>query len=236
MGLLENALRASGGLDLWRLTRRFTVHLSITGPLCAAKSSTAQLKELVVEGRTHAQELEMTGFPRADMRGLYRPARVVLEAQDVGQIMERNASPEEFKRGLQSAHWDQLQLAYYCGYLIWNYMVVPFILADPDFEAVELGEIGGTSDRRLRVVFPGRVVTHAVTQTFYFDADGFLSRQEYVSPPLGTAPIAQVFSAHQRFSGILVPTLCRLLGIGADGVPVAKPALLDIEIFDVNFA
>ena len=61
MGVLENALRASGGLDLWRLTRRFIVHMSITGDLCSTKCSNAKLKELVVEGSTHVQELEMTG-------------------------------------------------------------------------------------------------------------------------------------------------------------------------------
>jgi hypothetical protein len=44
-----------------------------------------------------------------------------------------------------------------------------------------------------------------------------------------------MFSGHQRFSGILVPTLCRLLSIGAEGVPVAKPSLLDVEIFDARF-
>ena len=64
MGVLENALRASGGLDLWRLTRRFIVHMSITGDLCSTKCSNAKLKELVVDGSTHVQELEMTGFVR----------------------------------------------------------------------------------------------------------------------------------------------------------------------------
>jgi hypothetical protein len=45
-----------------------------------------------------------------------------------------------------------------------------------------------------------------------------------------------VYSGHQRFSGILVPTLCRVSAIGANAVPVGNPALLDVEIFDVNFA
>jgi hypothetical protein len=49
VGVLENALRASGGLDLWRLTRRFIIHMSITGDLCSTKCSSAKLKELVVE-------------------------------------------------------------------------------------------------------------------------------------------------------------------------------------------
>jgi hypothetical protein len=237
VGVLENALRASGGLDLWRLTRRFIVHMSITGDLVRTKCSSAKLKELVVEGNTHVQELEMTGFARADIRALYRRDWVALEGPDTHGIMKRAASPEEFRRGLQAVNWDEFQLAHYCGNLIWNYMAVPFILADPDFEAKELRRTvaPGESLRRLQVVFPARVVTHAPIQTFHFDREGLLRRLDYRAPP-DHVPIAQVYSGHQRFSGILVPTLCRLSAIGADAVPVGKPTLLDVEIFDVNFA
>jgi hypothetical protein len=239
VGLLQNALRTSGGLDLWRLTRHFTVHMSITGAICTAKCSTANLKELVVQGSTHSQELEITGFARADMRALYRPDWVALEGQDARRVMERHGSPEEFRRGLHSRTWDELQLAHYCGYLIWNYMVTPFILAESDFETKEFRR-GGVRDQRLRrleVTFPARVVTHAATQTFYFEREEFfLRRLDYPGPDENGAQIAHLFSGHQRFSGILVPTLCRLLSVGTDGVPVAKPTLLDLEIFDVNFA
>ncbi len=47
--------------------------------------------------------------------------------------------------------------------------------------------------------------------------------------------IAQLFSDHQRFSEILLPTLCRLVKIGANGVPIAKPESVDVEIFDAVF-
>ena len=163
MGLLEKALRASGGLDLWRLTRRFTLHMSISGSLCTARCSTAQLRELVVEGSTQTQALEITGFARADLRALYRPDWVALEGQDARRLMERQGSPEEFRSELRSTTWDELQLAHYCGYLIWNYIATPFILADPDFETKELRRnvARGESLRQLRVVFPARIVTHA---------------------------------------------------------------------------
>jgi hypothetical protein len=237
VGLLENALRASGGLDQWRLTRRFTLHMSIAGSLCAARCRTAQLKELVVEGCTQAQALEITGFARADLRALYRPDWVALEGQDARRLMERRGSPEEFRSSLRSMTWDELQLAHYCGYLIWNYIATPFILADPDFETKELPRnvARGERLRRLSVVFPGRVVTHASAQTFYFDRDGFLRRLDYPAAHDDHTQIAQMFSGHQRFSGILVPTLCRLLSIGAEGMPVAKPSLVDVEIFDAHF-
>jgi len=151
--------------------------------------------------------------------------------------MERHASPEEFRSELHSTTWDELQLAHYCGYLIWNHIATPFIFADPDFETKELRRnvARGESLRRLRVVFPARIVTHASAQTFYFDREGFLRRLDYPAAHDDQTHIAQMFSGHQRFSGILIPTLCRLLSIGAEGVPVAKPSLLDVEIFDAQF-
>jgi hypothetical protein len=238
VALLRNALRTSGGLDLWRLTKRFTVHMSITGLLCTEKCSTANLRELVVEGSTHGQELEITGFSRADIRALYRPDWVALEAQDARSFAERHGSPDEFRQCLQSSTWDELQLAHYCGYLIWNYMVTPFILADTDVETKECRRSGvrGGRLRRLEVTFPARLVTHATRQSFYFEREGLLRRLDYPAPHEHDTQIAQMFSGHQRFSGVLVPTLCRLLRVGADGVPVAARTLLDLEIFDVNYA
>jgi hypothetical protein len=237
VGLLENALRASGGLELWRLARRFTIHLSITGALCTERCSTAQLKELVVEGCTHSQSLEMTGFASADLRAFYRPSWVALEGQDARRLMERQASPAQFRSELQSTTWNELQLAHYCGYLIWNHIATPFILADPDFETKELRRsvARGETLRQLRVAFPARIVTHASVQTFYFDQDGCLRRLDYPAAHDDHTQIAQMFSGHQRFSGILMPTLCRLLSIGAGGVLVQKPSLLDFEIFDARF-
>jgi hypothetical protein len=238
MALLKKALRTSGGLDLWRLTRRFTVHISITGLLLTEKCGPTNLKELVVEGGTHSQELEITGFSRADVRASYRPDWVALEAQNPRGIVKRHGSPEEFRQGLQSKTWDEFQLAYYCGYLIWNYMVTPFILADLDVETKERrhGGVRAEGLRRLDVTFPARVVTHAARQSFYFEREGLLRRLDYPASHESDTRIAQMFSGHQRFSGVLVPTLCRLLSVGEDGVPIENGPLLDVEIFDVYYA
>ena len=84
-------------------------------------------------------------------------------------------------------------------------------------------------------MFPASIATHASTQTFYFDREGHLRRLDYPAAHDEHTQIAQMFSGHQRFSGILVPTLSRLLSIGAERVPVAKPSLLDVEIFDAHF-
>src|ERR1700761_5649109 len=112
--------------------------MAVTGSLCAARCSTARLRELVVEGSTQSQALEITGFARADLRAIYRPDWVALEGQDGRRLIERQGSPEEFRSDLQSTTWDEVQLAHYCGYLIWNHIATPFIFADADFETKEL--------------------------------------------------------------------------------------------------
>ena len=209
----------------------------MTGALCAEKCRSAHLKELVVEGSTQNQSVEITGFAAPHLRALYRPDWVALAGADDQRVMEREAAPEEFRRGLKSATWDELQLAHFCSYLIWNYITVPFILANPDFLTKELGRkaVRGELMSRLRVTFPSRVVTHAAEQVFYFDRERHLRRLEYGAAHEEGTQIAQVFSGHQRFSGVLVPTLCRLSSTGPDGMGISNPPLLDIEIFDVNF-
>jgi hypothetical protein len=62
-----------------------------------------------------------------------------------------------------------------------------------------------------------------------------MRRQDYTAPYDGGTGVAQMFSAHQRFSGVLVPTLCRLLPLESDGAPISKPPLQDIEIFDAVY-
>ena len=237
MGLLEEALRASGGLLLWRQVQRFTAHVSMGGALCTRKCSSARLKEVLVEGSTRDQVLEITGFMAADRRALYRPDWVALEGSDGRRLTERKATPAEFHALLMSTTWDELLLAHYCGYFIWNYMYAPFVLSDPDFEIeeVEPRSVRGEFWRRLRVRFPPRVVTHSGEQTFYFDSQGIMRRQDYLAPYDGRTGVAQMFSAHQRFSGVLVPTLCRLLRLESDGALIPKPPLLDIEVFDAVF-
>jgi hypothetical protein len=237
MALLTDVLRVSGGLDLWRQLQRFTLHLSIGGALCLRRYRAARLKELVVDGTVHEQSLEITGFNASDRRALYRADRIALEGADGRRFDERHASPAEFRSQLKSSAWDELQLAYYCGYLIWNYLSAPFILSGLGFRAQELEPLieQGESWRRLRVEFPARVVTHAAEQVFYFDRDGYLRRLDYAADFENGAPVAQLFSGHQRFSGILVPTLCRMLSIEPVGVSAVKSSWVDIEIFDAVF-
>jgi hypothetical protein len=237
LGLLDHVLRAGGDLDLWRQMRRFTVHMSIRGALIAARCPGVKLPEFVAEGDTREPALEIIGFTALDLRALYRPDWTALEQPDGCRLNERRATPEELTRQLQSATWDYLHLAHYCGGLIWSYLTTPFVLAEPDVECEELEsmKVHGQRWRRLKVLYPARLVTHAREQTLYFDRQGLLRRLDTSAVHADGTQIAHFFSGHQRYSGILVPTMSRVLTIEASGALVDKPPLLDVEIFEAQF-
>ena len=238
MGLLDQALRANGGLDLWRQMRRFTAHMSIRGALRAERCGGLELPEFVVEGDTREPALEIIGFTALDLTARYRPDWTALERADGQRLAERRAPWEETTRELRSPIWDRLHLAHFCGGLIWNYLTIPFILSETAFQCEEVipMKVHGQNWRRLRAIFPIRRTTHAREQTLYFDRQAMLRRVDCWAAHSDGEQIAQVFSGHQRYSGILIPTISRLLTIDTRGVFVDKPPLLDLEIFEAQFA
>ena len=236
MALLDDVLQASGGLELWRQLRRFTVHLSIGGALCT-RMCASLVKDVVVEGGVHEQALAITGFTAPDRRALYRPDWVALERSDGALLKERHGTAAEFRRDLRASTWDELQLAFYCGSLIRSHLNLPFVLADADVVINELPPTNQHNERfrQLQVRFPERLAPHPAESTFYFDDHSLLRRQDYCAPHQDETNIAQIFSGHQRYSGILIATLCRLLQKGNDDSIIARPSLLDVEIFDASF-
>jgi hypothetical protein len=209
--------------------------MSIRGALIAARCPGVRLSEFVVEGNTREPALEIIAFTSPDLRASYRPDWTALERLD-GRLHEHRATPEELTWQLQSATWDHLHLTHYCGGLIWSYLTTPFVLAEHDveFEELESTKMQGQRWRRLKVLYPTRLATHAHEQTLYFDRQGLLRRLD-TSAVHADGQIAHIFAGHQRYSGILVPTMSQVRTIDASGTLVDKPSLLDVEIFEAQF-
>jgi hypothetical protein len=238
MALLEDVLDASGGIDAWQRSTRFTAHLSIDGALLAEMGKGGLLKDVVAVGSTQNQLLTFIGFTAADKSGGYRPDRVTIERLGGGLLQERDDPRATFVQHTGQASWDDLDLVYFCGFALWTTLTMPFVLTLPNVRVEELAERHepGHVWRRLRAVFPPEITTHAAEQVFSFDASGLQWRTDYTSIGAGDGALVDHASAHQNFSGIVLPTLRRSLRVGADGTLVAKPAALDIEIFDASFA
>jgi hypothetical protein len=237
MTLLEDALNASGGMDRWHQLKRFTVHMSIDGALLARKGKAGLLKDVVAEGCTHTQSLWLTGFTAPDKRCVYRPDQVAIEGLNRDLLQVRSNPRAAFLGHTDCTPWDDLHLAYFCGFSIWNYLTTPFLLAHPDVKIEELPSWGEGDEawRRLKAIFPASIATHSPEQIFYFDREGLQRRLDYRTTDTGDEQIAHYSSAHQEFSGIVVPTLRRSLRLGSDGVVITRPASVNIEIFDASF-
>ena len=235
MGLLNDALDAAGGLDRWEALGRFTVYLSIKGELVDKNGKAGLLSELVAEGSTRTQSLRVTGFIAPDKCCTYQPDRVAIENLD-GTTLQDRGNP---RAALHShcASWDDLDLAYCLGFSLWNYLTAPFLLAFPGVETEELSiwHENGETWRRLAAVMPPSIVTYSPRQTFYFDSAGLQRRLDYNAIDTNGPQIAEYFSAHQRFSGVIIPTLRRSAALRPHGSLDAKRSCVDIEVFDALF-
>ena len=234
MALLDDAIEASGGLARWSKLQRFTLHLSIAGTLLSRIGRGSQFKDLIAEGSTRTQSVRFTGFGGGEKCGSFQPDSVTIESLD-GQVLRTRRNPSvAFPDHAKDPFTDDLHLVFFCGFSIWNYLTTPFLLSRPDVKVEELPPWHENAEvwRRLRAIFPPDIITHSPEQTFYFDDNGLQRRTDH---GFLDAAVAHYSWAHQAFGGILVPTLRRSLTLEPDGTVMAKPSLIDVEIFDAAF-
>jgi hypothetical protein len=234
MALLDDAIEASGGMARWNGLKRFTLQLSIDGALFSRVGQAGRFKGMVAEGSTRNQSVRFTGFADPGKCGLYQPDYVTIESPE-GNVLRTWRNPYQAIRDrAKETLWDELYLVFFCGFSVWNYLTTPFLLAHPDVEVEELPPWREHDQmwRRLQAIFPPGFVTHSPEQTFYFDAAGLQRRTDH---DLLGIKVAHYSWAHQAFCGILVPTLRRSLTLKPDGTVIAKPSLIDVEIFDAAF-
>lgn len=234
MTLLDEAIEAGGGLERWNELKRFTLQVSIGGDLLSRANRAGRFKEIVAEGCIRKQFVRLVGFASPGESGVYRPNRVTIEDPDGNVLRTLHEPRQTIRHYADQTFIDELHLVFLCGFSLWQCLMTPFILAWSGVRIEEMSPSGeqGQVWRRLKAVFPPHFVTHPHEQTFYFDAAGLQRRTDY---DLFGIKVADYSSAHQEFSGIVVPTLRRLVTIKADETLVPKPSLIDVEIFDAAF-
>jgi hypothetical protein len=234
MALLDDAIDAVGGLSRWTSLSRFTLHLSFGGTLFTQAGHAGHFKDVVAEGSTRTQSVRFTGITGGQECASFQPDSVTIESID-GEILRIWRHPQ-LPLPDRAIHplADELHLVFFCGFAIWSYLTTPFLLARPDVQVEELApwHENGALWHRLRARFPSDIVTHNSEQIFYFDEKALQRRVDH--DLLGTR-VADYSWAHQAFSDIMVPTLRRSQMLRSDGTVVAKPALIDVEIFDATF-
>jgi hypothetical protein len=231
--LLKLAMDAHGGLDRWNAVRALDVRASLTGYLYTLKEQPAGMVDRLFHVDAHAPAVTASPFGATGHVGHFRPDRV-WATDGKGAVVDDIADPRATFDGQLKSRWSDLQLLYFNGYALWNYVSSPFLLSRPGFGLTERAPVqeAGETWRRLHVVFPDDVPTHSREQTFYFNEQGLLQRLDYVTDIAGGVA-AHYTSDHVWFGGLLFPTLRRVVLRAGDQSLPGKPTAVLLQISDI---
>jgi hypothetical protein len=183
------------------------------------------------------QRATLGRFGAPDRRVRFTPDRLVLET-DGGEVIERRDSPRAaFAGHVMQTPWDQLHAAYFDAYALWTYLTQPFLYTYPDFvtEEIDPWEEDWETWRRLKVIFPDNIASHAREQVTYFGPDGLMRRHDYAVDVLGGAEGAHYISDYRDHGGLLVPHRRRIYPKGAENQKIDAPILVSIDITRLDY-
>ena len=236
--LLDLIIDAHGGTARWNEVETIDGDMSITGGLWARKGWPDVLRDVHVTAATGKQWISYRPFTDKSLRSSWTPDRAAIETLDGKPVRDRQNPRAAFDGHTVETPWDDLHLAYFSGYAMWNYLNAPFIFAQPGFHTEEITpwDEDGERRRRLRVVFPDHIATHCAEQVFHTNDQGLICRMDYSAPVAGGAPTAHYLSDHRDFTGIKIATKRRALRRNADGTALPNPVFVAIDIADIRFS
>ena len=156
--LLQVAVDAHGGLSRWNQLKRVKASLSITGAIWQLKGKPDALAEVSIEAELHKERLT-THFNDQGKRTVFELNRVSGQTEG-GRLVDSRDDPRSAFRGhTRQILWDDLHVAYFSGYALWNYLTIPFLYTYPGFETEEVAPWRENSEqwRTLKVIVPDSI-------------------------------------------------------------------------------
>jgi hypothetical protein len=233
--LLEQAVKAHGGLERWNKVKAIKVAASITGAIWYVKGQGNSLANVVLTAETKRERLTVD-FPGQNKRARFEPNRVVIESEN-GKVIEARDNPEEsFAGQSRETPWDEIHVAYFVGEALWTYLNTPFLYAHEGFVTEEIAsiQVDGETWRRLKVTFPESVKSHTKEQISCFGPDGLLRRHDYTVDILGGATGLNYALDYRNIDGIMVPSKRRVYAYEGDYQLVKEPLLVKIDMGDIT--
>ncbi|MGY3591449.1 hypothetical protein ACVIGB_008972 [Bradyrhizobium sp. USDA 4341] len=236
--LRDLVIDAHGGIERWNNVKAIEGDMSISGGLWTRKGWPVALKNVRVTAAAGKQWISYHPFLGEGMRSSWTPDHTVIETLDGKSVKDRKNPRAAFDGHTVETRWDELHLAYFSGYAMWNYLNTPFIFALPGFRAEEIEpwDENGETRRRLKVTFPDHIATHCAEQVFHVNGEGLICRMDYSAAVAGGVPTAHYLDDHRDFSGIKVATKRRAVRRNADGTAIPDPVFVAIDIADVRFS
>jgi hypothetical protein len=235
MTAMDDAVKAHGGLDRWVAVRSLSAPLSIGGSLWADRGHDGVLADAAVFIDPHRQHVEFSGFGPQRLRTWYEPRLVIVLTED-GTEIDRRRDPRASFTQDAAALWDDVQVAYFASYAIWNYLTLPFLLTTPGVDVTDVEPWPATdpSWRRVRAAFgEAPIETHNRVQYYNFDSDNLLVRHDYDADVLGGVPASNQAADYREFAGLLFPTRRRVTARDSNGAAGTGPILVSIDFGDI---
>jgi hypothetical protein len=225
--LLEQVLEAHGGRKRWQSLDRIEADFSSGGLAFSLHLQPWTLQGLKISVQPHAQRVVLRDFVHPGWSGVWTPNQVQI-LDGTGVVVAQRQDPRTaFSRIDKQVRWNKLDILYFAGYALWNYLSFPFILEAP---GVSLSETE-SSTRELRARFDSSVPTHSEVQSFHVDASGLLTRHDYTADVIGKwANAANFCLASELVDGLRFYTRRRVLPRFSTQTVLPFPTLVWIEI------
>ncbi|MEZ5839349.1 MAG: hypothetical protein R3D02_02585 [Hyphomicrobiales bacterium] len=238
--LIDRIIAAHGGLERWRSLAAIEASFSSGGLAFASHFQPNALKGLRLTVFPHERRVELFGFSGAGRIGQWSPDRVAIVEADGHVLAERHQPRASFDRPIKNLVWDKLDILYFAGYALWNYLSFPFFLREPGITLALPDDGTAGSGTRLVADFSADIASHSPRQVFHFDGQDRLLRHDYTADVIGGwATAANLALASETVEGLRFYTRRKVYPrMGPRQTVLVGPLLVWIEIDDlaVRFA
>lgn len=231
--VLEEVLEAHGGLERWHALEVIHASLSSGGLAFASHCQPYALRDVRVAVYPHVPRVELHDFCHPGWTGCWTPDAVEIRNEEGRLVTYRQHPRASFDRLVRQFCWDRLDILYFAGYALWNYLSFPFILTQAEVRVVSRGDAHG---RWLDAVFPVATPTHSPRQSFLIDGEARLVRHDYTADVIGSwATAANLCLASRVAGGLRFYTRRKVYPRWMGGKAVLPfPTLVWIELDDLD--
>lgn len=235
---LSEIISNNGGFELWQKHATLHIELRFGGLAFASRWNRKGLRRRRTIVFLHEQKVIFENYPAAGCRGIYTPENLCLETPEGNIFAERRQPRAAFNSLRRLLWWDDLDLLYFAGYALWNYLAMPWLLT---FEGVEIQSVSdweeaGEKWKKLTVKFPVGIATHSAEQVFYFDENYRLRRHDYGPEVFASwAKAAHYCFNYQNLGGLRFPLKRLVFPRKSNGAAATFPTLVFIEITAARF-
>jgi hypothetical protein len=234
--VLEHALQAHGGMERWKKIQYLNTTWTFHGMMFKMRLRESQLNKLKARISTQKPSVEINGFLSRDTTSTFTPAQVEIHKPGTPARLRQNI--RNTFGGLRTLlWWDDLEMLYFAGYVLWNYSQLPFLLTWPAL-VIKSGtpyQENGETWSRLDVTFPADFPAHSQQQSFFFDENGLLRRHDYyVAIMSKLARGARYIHSYTDVNGFKLPSRIEIKLRGAGNGYAQRPSLGFVDFDDMS--